>query len=325
MSRTQAPSPAQGTSPLPASAPEETPRAVAARLPTGPGVYRFRDGRGRVLYIGRARNLRRRVQSYWGDLRDRLHLAPMVRRITRIDATECQSEHEAAWFERNLLERALPRWNRALGGGEVALYIRLDKRSRSPELTVVDEVQPGNAVRHFGPYLGGTKIRLAVSALHRVLPLRYTADGLAGSSQELARQLGVDPAARTQIVRTAVAVLDRKPNAVAAVRLALTRRRDTLVQGLAFEQAARLHAEIRAVEWVTSEQRATAIDAYDVDSYGWADGVLIRFEVRAGRLCGWRVRRCAQARARGRIASTPAEWAEFAYRNAKLAARLNSV
>ncbi len=316
MNRMQAPNPVQ------ASAPEDSPRAVAGRLPTGPGVYRFRDERGRVLYVGRAGNLRRRVQSYWGDLRDRGHLESMVGRIARIDATECRSEHEAAWFERNLLERALPPWNRALGGGEVALYIRLDKRSRSPELTVVNEVQPGNAVRHFGPYLGGTKIRLAVRALHRVLPLRYTADGLAGSSQELARQLGVDPAARTQLVRTVAAVLDRKPDAVAAVRLALTRRRDTLVRGLAFEQAARLHAELRAVEWVTMEQQATAIEAYDVDAYGWADGVLVCFEVRAGRLSGWRVRPCARARAGERVAATPASWVGFAHRNAELAARL---
>ena len=70
---------------------------AATRLPSGSGVYRFRDGRGRVLYVGRAGNLRRRVRSYWGDLGDRSHLAPMVSRIARLEALACDSEHEAAW------------------------------------------------------------------------------------------------------------------------------------------------------------------------------------------------------------------------------------
>jgi len=54
------------------------PRELAARLPLAPGVYRFRDGAGRVLYLGRATSLRRRVASYWGDLGDRRHLARMM-------------------------------------------------------------------------------------------------------------------------------------------------------------------------------------------------------------------------------------------------------
>src|SRR6185369_9025794 len=81
------------------------PRIAIARLPTAPGVYRFRDRDGRVLYIGRASELRSRVASYWSDLADRAHLAAMVRRIQRIDAVACDSAHEAAWLERNLLEQ----------------------------------------------------------------------------------------------------------------------------------------------------------------------------------------------------------------------------
>ena len=79
-----------------------------ARLPTSPGVYRFRDADDRVLYIGRATSLRGRVGSYWSDLRERDHLAPMVARIERIEAVVTDSVHEAAWLERNLLEAALP-------------------------------------------------------------------------------------------------------------------------------------------------------------------------------------------------------------------------
>jgi len=81
-----------------------TPPVRVAALPQAPGVYRFRDRAGRVLYIGRAVSLRRRVLSYWCDLGDRAHLAPMVARIARVEAVTCDSAHEAAWLERNLLE-----------------------------------------------------------------------------------------------------------------------------------------------------------------------------------------------------------------------------
>src|SRR5690349_4403816 len=89
--------------------------AVVARLPGTPGVYRFRDAGGRVLYLGRATHLRQRVGSYWSDLRDRRHLLRMVPQVARIEAVACDSVHEAAWLERNLLERAKPRWNRTRG------------------------------------------------------------------------------------------------------------------------------------------------------------------------------------------------------------------
>jgi excinuclease ABC subunit C len=77
--------------------------AVAGRLPRAPGVYRFRDAAGHVLYTGRATKLRRRVASYWSDLRDRGHLAPMVTRVTGIEAVACDSGHEAALHASRLL------------------------------------------------------------------------------------------------------------------------------------------------------------------------------------------------------------------------------
>ena len=107
---------------------EKTLSAVIARLPLTPGVYRFRDAAGQVLYLGRATLLRRRVASYWLDLRDRGHLAPMVAQVRRIEAVSCDSAHEAAWLERNLLTTSLPPWNKTMGGQEHPVYIRLDPR-----------------------------------------------------------------------------------------------------------------------------------------------------------------------------------------------------
>jgi excinuclease ABC subunit C len=176
--------------------------AAVNRLPHGPGVYRFRDARGRVLYVGRAVDLRRRVVSYWGDLHGRRHLRSMVARIHRVEAVVCDSEHEASWLERNLLRARRPPWNRSVGE-EVPVYVRLDTRPRSPGLTVVHRPAPSiTGVEVFGPYLGGTRARLAVAGLERVVPLAYTAQGLSGGQADLARALGVDGLDRADVLDT---------------------------------------------------------------------------------------------------------------------------
>jgi excinuclease ABC subunit C len=296
--------------------------AAVARLPSGPGVYRFRDGRGHALYLGRAVNLRRRVRSYWGDLRDRRHLARMVARVVRVEALACDSEHEAAWVERNLLEARRPHWNRMLGGLETPVFIRLDPRARAPRLDTVHTVEPARGAVHFGPYLGAVRVRLAVSALQRVFPLAYTADGITGARRDMARVRGVAAADRDAFIAAITAVLRRDEAAVLAVRERLVRHRDEAAANLAFERAGRLQAECEAVDWIVADQRAALPEPRDFEAYGWCDSVLVQLRVRGGRLCGWAQRPCALASARPRLAATPADWIEFARRNADLAVSL---
>ena len=298
-------------------------RAQAGRLPRSPGVYRFRDGSGRVLYVGRAVSLRRRVQSYWGDLRDRRHLAGMVARIEQVEAVTCDSAHEAAWLERNLLRRSLPPWNRSPSGGQEAeVWIRLSDSPRAPGLSAVYRRRPGDEARYFGPYLGGQKVRDAISGLSRVLPLAHTSDARAGAARDLARARDASPADRTRLARSVATVLDRDPAAAGLVRAELASRRDAAAARLSFEFAAKLQAEIEALDWVTTEQKVTRQERTDFDACGWADGMLVRFEIRAGRLSGWSQRACAEEAASPHCGQTPPEWAAFAVRNALLAALL---
>jgi excinuclease ABC subunit C len=337
--------------------PSVSPREAAARLPSGPGVYRFRDAAGHVLYLGRAASLRRRVVSYWGELGDRDHLAAMVARIARVEAVPCDSAHEAAWLERNLLQVRKPPWNRSRSGGqEVEVWIRLSESAPAPGVTVTHQRRAGDRARYFGPYLGGRNARDAVSGLVRVLALGpgagWAGDRAGGTERELARARGaalvdrelarargaalvdrelaraggaalVD---RADLVRAATAVLDRDPAAVAALRAELIRRRDAAAAILAFEFAGRVQAELEALDWVTAEQKVTMAIPCDFDVYGWASGVQVRFEVRGGRLCGWSQRACGAAAARRYLASPHQDrgpaWTAFAARAAELAARL---
>ena len=293
-----------------------------SRLPATAGVYRFRDGNGRALYVGRAVDLRRRVGSYWGSLGDRPRLARMVAQIARIEAVSCASAHEAAWLERNLLERRMPRWNRAVGGAEVPVYIRLRCDARSATLGVVHRAAEADGGRLFGPYLGGNQVRLAVSGLERVVSLAYAADRQGGFARDMARIRGVDPTDREQMIEEVIAVLEGRPAAVQSVREALLARRGAASGADAYELAARIQAEIEALDWVVGEQRVTRPGGGDADVHAWAGGILVSFEIRDGRMMSWSQTAVSEASAHDRVAATPADWVEFAQRNAALAARL---
>jgi excinuclease ABC subunit C len=302
-------------------------RTAAGRLPATPGVYRFRDAAGRTLYIGRAASLRRRVASYWGDLGDRPHLTRMVAQIDRVEAVRCDSEHEAAWLERNLLERSVPRWNRTVGGQEAEVCIRLDSSARSPGLSVLHCAgQPAGGQsagrRYFGPYLGGARVRLAVAGLHRVFPLGYAADAATGSVADLAAERGVTGADRPGLAGRLVAVLERDPVAVQSACALLRGRRDAAARTEAYELAGRIQSELEALDWVTCPQRAATFEDADAEVAGWADGVLARFEIRAGRLTGWRQSRRTRAQAQRWLDGTPQQWRDWADRNASLAGSL---
>ena len=295
------------------------PAAVAA-LPAAPGVYRFRDGGGRVLYVGRAGELRRRVSSYWGDLRDRRHLRRMVLRVARIEALFCDSVHEAAWAERNLLERSLPPWNRIVGGLEVPVSIRLDASPEAPRFGLASAQRPAPGVRCFGPYLGARKVQLAVSGLERLYPIGHAGPPRTAGERELARVRGGQDIPVAQLASAVASVLDREPTAVADALAALTARRDAAAAAQAYEAAARLQEEIEAVQWVVAPQRVTTPgEEGDRDVTAWADDVLVRLRIRDGRLRAWEQETCTRSAPGTRA---PTGWVPFLRRNAELAARL---
>lgn len=298
--------------------------ATIGQLPRSPGVYRFRDARGTVLYVGRATELRPRVASYWSKLRGRRHLTRMVARIDRVEAVACDSVHEATWLERNLLERSLPRWNRTRGGQETPVYLRLDARPGTPGLSVAHVRQDTDGAQYFGPYLGGERARQTVSALHRILPLAHAGTRLRGAELDMARTRGVSAIDAAALSDAVAAVLRRDPEAIIQARAALEGARDRASAAMAFELAGRIQGELQALEWTIEPQRVTSADddAGDLDAYGWSGGILVHFGIHAGRLDTWSQRSCAEARALPRLAATPAEWSGFAQRAAELAVAL---
>jgi excinuclease ABC subunit C len=302
------------------------PRAAAALLPAAPGVYRFRDERGRSLYVGRAFDLRRRVASYWTGAPEVRGLGRMVARIDRVEAVPCDSAHEAAWLERNLLERSQPWWNRTAGGPETPVGIAVDVGPRRPGLRLLHDHElagpaPAGTIR-FGPFLGGNQVRSAMAGLLRAAPLHLVGEGLGGSERAMAVALGVAAADREPLLATVLGALARDPGAVAVVTGELDRRRDAAAARLDFETAAAIRDELAGVRWVTAPQRVTGADPSDAALAGWSDGWLVQLGVHGGRVETWTVRPATGTAAARHLAATPDPWRLFLDRAAALAARL---
>jgi excinuclease ABC subunit C len=295
-------------------------RDACAVLPRQPGVYRFRDVAGRVMYVGRATDLRSRTRSYWGDLAGRRHLRRMVRQIARIEAVACASVHEASWLERNLLERSKPRWNRAAGGAEVPRWLVVDTSSDRPGLRLTHEPEADRPT--FGPYLGGERSRAALRGILRVWPLHLTGTRSSGTALAMAEARGLGAGDRERLLADVVQLLSRDPLALDRVTARLLAARDEAVSGLMFETAQQIQGELGAVAWLVSPQRVTAAHPPDLIVHGWAAGTLVSFSGTDHRIDRWSLRRVGEDRGRSLARLTPPAWREFATTNAELAAEL---
>ncbi len=125
----------------------------AHEAPESPGVYRFQDARGKVLYVGKARDLRRRVLSYFGrsDLPERTRA--MVERARRLDYTVTASEVEAFILENTLIKRLRPRFNVLLRDDKTYPYIKLTTGEEWPRVFFTRRVRDDGHT-YFGPFMG---------------------------------------------------------------------------------------------------------------------------------------------------------------------------
>ena len=226
--------------------------ADLAKLPSTPGVYLFIDARGHLLYVGRASNLRSRVRSYWNTGLDRPGLRGMVRRIRRVLAGPCISEHEAALLERTLLERLDPPFNRTTGF-ETVVGVRLS--STPPGIAAVVELAP-RIDRVFGPYLGWAPTYAAASALMRLFPVHFCRPPgeLDSIERDLARIRGVGEHDLDDLSQRAANVLDRDRSAVIDAVDRVRREREHASEMCLYERASELQRQIDGILWITQRQ-----------------------------------------------------------------------
>jgi excinuclease ABC subunit C len=306
--------------------PEPVPQVkrTLALLPHEPGVYILRDRAGRIIYVGRSRDLATRVRSYWIDLKDRPHLARMVARVEWVEPVVCASEHEAAFLESDLLERHPTRFNRTLGM-ESCVWLRLDGSSPTPDLTVMHEVAARDGAEWFGPYLGWEPARQATVGLLRLYPLRHSGAAISRSDRELGRSLGVSPADMPALAHSIRRVLRRDTHAVRDAVRDLEEIRDRAADCLNFEHAAAVQEQIRGLRWISQVQKLASLDPVDGDfaAMGVASSAAVQvvLSLRGGRLIQRHLRRLPDA-GPGSAAAPDDDWAVLAQRNADLMAKL---
>jgi excinuclease ABC subunit C len=151
-------------------------RDKIAALPKSPGVYLFKDGQGVVLYIGKARDLRARVSSYFQDSADLLvsrgpEIAHMVSLVEDVDFLECETEVDALLTENRLIKDIQPRFNERLKDDKTFPYLEIVQSEDFPGVYVTRKPRPRGS-RLYGPFVSASGLREAVNALQKVFKFR---------------------------------------------------------------------------------------------------------------------------------------------------------
>lgn len=150
------------------------PRKILKQIPPRPGVYRMMDAHGTVLYVGKAKDLKRRVGSYFSrSLNHRMQV--MVSQIVDIELTVTRTEGEALLLENNLIKSLRPRFNVLLRDDKSYPYIRLTARDEFPRLTFYRGSRT-EGDRFFGPYPSAWAVRETLQLLQKLFPVRQCED-----------------------------------------------------------------------------------------------------------------------------------------------------
>lgn len=278
-------------------------RPPAGTIPDAPGSYQFKDAEGRVVYVGKAKSLRSRLNSYFGDPRSMLpRTAQMVQTAATVEWIEVRNEVEALMLEYSLIKAHQPRFN---------IRLRDDKSYPFLAVTLADEwprprVMRGRkqkGTRYFGPYAHAYAIRETLDLLLRTFPVRTCSDNKFGRHQRLGRpcllyhiekcvgpcvgEVGHDDYQR--LVDDLVAFLDGNTEPVIA---GLEADMLDAAEHLEFERAARLRDRLASVRKAVERQQMVAERSEDLDVIGIADDDLEAsvqvFFVRKGRVVGRR-------------------------------------
>jgi excinuclease ABC subunit C len=278
-------------------------RPAPGTIPEDPGVYKFRDERGRVIYVGKAKSLRQRLNSYFADLHN-LHprTRQMVTSAGSVEWTVVTTEVEALQLEYSWIKEFDPRFN---------VRYRDDKSYPSLAVTLSEEyprlqVMRGpkrRGVRYFGPYAHAWAIRETLDLLLRVFPARTCSAGVFKRAGQIGRPclLGyigkcsapcvgrVSAAEHREIVEDFVDFMAGKTDQMLR---RLEREMAEASAGLEFERAARLRDDIGALRRAMEKQAVVFGDGTDADVVAFAEDALEAavqvFHVRGGRVRGQR-------------------------------------
>ncbi len=146
-------------------------KKIAPTLPSDPGVYRYLDENGVVLYVGKAKNIKKRIASYFGERKDRAHKTRLlVRNAHHIEYTIVETETDALLLENTLIKKFQPRYNVMLKDGKGYSYICI-KKEAFPRVFITRRVIKDGST-YFGPYTSRWRTGLILDLIKQLFPLR---------------------------------------------------------------------------------------------------------------------------------------------------------
>jgi excinuclease ABC subunit C len=278
-------------------------RPAAGEIPDAPGVYRFRDARKRVIYVGKAKSLRARLSSYFQDIAN-LHprTQTMVTSASSVEWTVVGTEVEALQLEYSWIKEFDPRFNIKYRDDKSYPWLAVTLNEVFPRV-MVGRGAKKKGVRYFGPYSHAWAIRETVDLLLRVFPMRSCSAGVFKRSAQIGRPclLGyIGKCAAPCVGRVSAeehrAIVDDFCAFMAGHTADYIRRLDTEMRTasaqLEFERAARLRDDIGALNRALEKNAVVLGDATDTDVIALAEDpleVAIQiFYVRGGRVRGQR-------------------------------------
>jgi len=273
--------------------------AMVNNFPSSPGVYLMKSSQGSVIYVGKARNLKKRVRAYVGDTRDsRIHIRFMVQQVESVDYLVTDTEKEALILENTLIKQHRPKYNINLRDDKTYFSLRMDMKEPFPRLSIVRKV-PADGARYFGPYSSATSAKEVLKQLYKMFPLRHypLATCMARKRPCLYHQIKqcsapccglISVEEYAALAQGAALFLEGKNTEVA--RLYRTKMQKAS-QEMRYEDAARYRDLLRAIE-VTVERQKMVAQGGDSDVFGLhRDGDRMQIallHIRGGTLTGGR-------------------------------------
>lgn len=230
---------------------------MVADVPTDPGVYFFRGASGQILYIGKAKCLRKRVRSYLHKNKRRPNkIKRLIRWTTDVRYQTCRSEQEALFLESRLIQEHQPSYNTAMKYGRRSWYIRIDVGEAFPRLDRVSETLPDGA-RYFGPLSSRRWTDEAIDVLQRIFSIRTCegeitpVPGFRACFQYHLKRCHAPCAAhitRDLYHDTITDIVLLLEGAYEKVQANLIMKRDTAAEALHFERAAAVQKQLQRLE-----------------------------------------------------------------------------
>ncbi|EOA65563.1 excinuclease ABC subunit C [Corynebacterium glutamicum MT] len=278
-------------------------RPAPGTIPTEPGVYKFRDENRRVIYVGKAKNLRSRLSNYFQDV-TQLHprTRQMVFAASSVEWTVVSSEVEALQLEYTWIKRFDPRFNVKYRDDKTYPMLAVSTGERFPRAFFFRGPRR-KGVRYFGPYSHAWAVRETLDLLTRVFPMRTCSKGVFNRHESLGRPclLGyIDKCAAPCVGRVSEEehreIVDGFTSFMSGHTDKVTRKLNAdmmaAAEELDFERAARLRDDLEAIDKVMEKQAVVLGDGTDADIIAFAtdqlEAAVQVFNIRGGRIRGQR-------------------------------------